>query len=380
MNTQINIITCFLFGLILITPVMLTLSETELTTPLEENRQREKFPALAECQLIHIDECHKQIDTWFNDNYRPRDLLTKLKTQIDYSVFSTSDKVHIGADNWLYYRSVLDVEKIANERITQENFDNLLAEFDALDRYLKLRNIQLVVLPIPLKNVIYPENLPRSIPNLPENSRYQQLRRWLAGHDSIMTIDAYDHLIGRKNEAQVFHKTDFHWNDPAGFLFSEKLVNRLWEIQSPGSGALWDQQLTIEERSYSGGQASFLPLLSAPVEQGLFLDVTWVRPKGKHTYNDNSDFWSYIYDGTGDERGRLGDLVVMGDSFFDAMQRSGIDSYFSTVYRSRVQPDRYSEIYANIPEGTRYFIIEFIENRIFSFSVFGLSVPESVHE
>ncbi len=88
------------------------------------------------------------------------------------------------------------------------------------------------MLPIPLKDAIYTEHLPSSSPNLPGNSRYQQLRQWLAGHDSIITIDAYDHLNGRKKEAHAFHKTDFHWNDPAGFLYAEKLVNRLWQIQA----------------------------------------------------------------------------------------------------------------------------------------------------
>ena len=377
MNTAINKTTIALFGLILVTPVMLTVTDTELTMPLEENRLREPFPDMAGCEFRQVDVCVKNIDTWFNDNYRPRDLLTKLKTQIDYSVFSTSDKVHIGPDGWLFYRSTMDIQKVASERVPQANFDRLLEELDALDRYLAQRDIQLIVLPIPLKDVIYPENLPSSSPNLPKNSRYQRLRHWLAGHDSILTIDAYDHLIDRKNEAPAFHKTDFHWNDPAGFLFAERVVNQLWEKQSGELTALWDQQLSMQEQDYSGGQANFLPLLSTPREKALFLDVTWARPGGLHIYNTAPEFWSYTYDGTGDKRGRLDGLVVMGDSFFDAMHRSGIDSYFSSVHRAGVPPARYSEIYDNIPEGTRYFIFEFIETDIFSYSVHGLSVPGS---
>jgi len=377
LKTFVNIITCCLFGLILIAPVTLTMTDTELTKPLEENRLREKMPEMASCEIGQIDECFKKIDTWFNDNYRPRDLLTKLKTQIDYSVFSTSDKVHIGADDWLFYRDTMDVQKVMSERLPKPGFDELLANIDALDRYLQLRDIQLIVLPIPLKDVIYPEKLPLSSPNLPENSRYEQLRQWLATHDSIITIDAHDHLINRKNEARAFHKTDFHWNDPAGFLFAEKLVNTLWAFQSGESAPLWDQQLTMEERVSSGGQANFLPLLATPEEQGLFLDVTWEPPKGTYTFNAATEFWNYTYDGTGDERGRLDGVVVMGDSFFDALHRSGLDSYFSSVHRSGVQPAGFSEIYANIPDGTRFFIFEFIETGIFHYSLNGLSVPDA---
>lgn len=376
MKTLLNIITCCLFGLILIAPVMLTITDTELTKPLEENRVREKFPSMANCELGQVDECVKKVDTWFNDNYRPRDLFTKLKTQIDYSAFSTSDKVHIGSDEWLFYRSTMDIQKVASERLPQPVFDELLANLDVLDRYLQLRGIQLIVLPIPLKDVIYPEKLPSSSPNLPENNRYQQLRQWLGEHDSIITIDAYDHLINRKNEARAFHRTDFHWNDPAGFLFTEKLVNRLWEFQSGESTPLWDQQLTMEERVSSGGQANFLPLLATPEEQGLFLDVTWEPPKGTYNHNAATEFWNYTYDGTGDERGQLGGVVVMGDSFFDALHRSGVDSYFSSVHRSSVQPDDFPQIYSKIPDGTRYFIFEFIETALFNYSVLGFAVPD----
>jgi len=375
MNRYLNIMTCCLFGLILASPVLLTVSGTELTKPLEENRLMEAFPNMANCEFGQVDECFKKINTWFDDNYRPRDLLTRLQTQIDYSVFSTSDKVHIGADDWLFYRSTLDIQKVLAERLPQPVFDQFLADLDALDQYLRTRDIQLIVLPIPLKDVIYPEKLPSSTPNLPENNRYQQLRKWLAGHDSIITVDAYENLIQRKGEARAFHKTDFHWNDPAGFLFAEKLVNKLWKIQSGESAALWNQPLTIEERIWSGGQANFLPLLKTPQELGLFLDVTWEYPKGTYTYNAPTEFWSYIYDGAGDGRGQLDSVVVMGDSFFDAMHRSGVDSYFSSVHRSSVQPDHFPEVYSNIPAGTRYFIFEFIESSLYSFSDLGLAVP-----
>ena len=67
----------------------------------------------------------------------------------------------------------------------------------------------------------------------------------------------------------------------------------------------------------------------------------------------------------------------MGDSFFDAMHRSGMDSFFSSVHRSGVQPDKFAEIYANIPQGTRYLVFEFIESSIYSFSVLGLAVPDA---
>jgi hypothetical protein len=372
----INGFTLFLFGLFLIAPGALMWTNTELTGPLEEKRTKIERPGFLYCVTqMSFDECHQKIDAWFNDNYAPRDLLIKLKTQIDYSLFLTSSKVHIGPSSWLFYRSVMDVEKVLNERLEQAEFDRLLSDLDALDHYLGIRDIQLVVLPIPLKDTIYPENLPGSAPNLPADSRYQQLRQWLADHETIISVDAYQSLVDRKKEARAFHKTDFHWNDPAAFRFAEAVVNHLWSIQSGRPGWLWDSELFIEKREYSGGQANFLPLLSTPTEQGLFLAPSRIQGGGNYNYQPGMP-WTFIYDGPNEERGKLGGAVIYGDSFFDAMNRSGIETFFSSVHQARDSSVKIGEIYSHIPEGTRYFIFEFIEVRIFGHVLYGLSVPE----
>lgn len=374
MANRLSMVFCWLFGLVLLTPAMLTLTGWSVTAPLEENRTKQSFPELSQCRFLHLDDCHKKFDAWFNDNYGPRDLLIKLKTQVDYSVFHVSDKVHIGPDNWLFYRSTMDTEKVAAERISKEAFERLLAEFNALDQYFRQRNIQLIVLPVPLKDEVYPEYLPSSAPRLPENSRYQQLRQWLEEHDSILTLDAYGFLLERKQSARAFHKTDFHWNDPAGFLLAEKLVNRLWAIQTGSSQPLWKHPLGVDTRDYSGGQANFLPLLSAPGEQGLFLDFRWESARGVHDYRPQ-DVWTYTYDGSDESRGHLDGLVVIGDSYFDAMQRAGIDIYFSSVHRASNRAEQLPEVYSAIPADTRYVLFEFIEASLFGLSYHGLSVP-----
>src|SRR5438045_1353117 len=52
----------------------------------------------------------KESDAWFSDHFGFRSFLIRTKTQIDYSVFNTSSRIHIGAGNQLFYRSVMDVE------------------------------------------------------------------------------------------------------------------------------------------------------------------------------------------------------------------------------------------------------------------------------
>ena len=103
--------------------------------------------------------------------------------------------------------------------------------------------------------------------------------------------------------------------------------------------------------------------------------MAWQASQGVHDYDPPDDTWTYTYEGASDPRGRLGGLVVIGDSYFDAMQRSGIDSYFSTVHRAATRAEKFSDIYAAIPPGTRYLVFEFIEVSLFGLSYHGLSVP-----
>src|SRR4051794_24661312 len=76
--------------------------------PVDENRSLAPAPAAFWGAPF---EWVKEADAWFSDRFGYRSFLIRAKTQIDYSVFSTSTRVHIGSDNQLFYRSVMDVEK-----------------------------------------------------------------------------------------------------------------------------------------------------------------------------------------------------------------------------------------------------------------------------
>ena len=67
---------------------------------------------------------------WFNDHFGFRDFLIRSKTQIDYSVFGMSTRIHVGSDGWLFYRSVMDVEKPKFEKILETVKEENGANFD----------------------------------------------------------------------------------------------------------------------------------------------------------------------------------------------------------------------------------------------------------
>ena len=106
---------CFviIFFVLILLPLIATVAGVTLVTPVDEKRKLAPPPQWEwpPDSVAFV----KQATSWFDDNFGLRSLLIRLKTQIDLSVFRTSDRVHIGSDGQLFYRSVMDIEKLAVE-------------------------------------------------------------------------------------------------------------------------------------------------------------------------------------------------------------------------------------------------------------------------
>lgn len=350
-----SIISILGFFLLLALPGLQWATQGFPDTPLDENRTAVASPIWSKNDLKGY---LLGWQSWFNDQYPARNLLIRLKNQIDYSIFSYSDQIHIGPNGWMFYRSVIDVQKPAIERLSPENEDQIIANLTTLNTWLKSRGIILLVMDNELKDSIYPEELPHSIPSRPSPSFYQNLRKRIATETDAIYLDASLLLTELKMERPVFHRTDFHWNDPAAFAASEAIVNRLARIEGHESPA-WRWPLEIEESKLSGGQAAFMPLLSPVSETALFVKKTW--PDSPHTYKEKDGPFEFSIVYSDDDPKRLPGIVVFGDSFFDGMIRSGFMEHFSSIHRARIFHASIDQVARELPPSTRFFLYQFIE-------------------
>ncbi|HET9353306.1 MAG TPA: hypothetical protein VFO32_04865, partial [Sphingomicrobium sp.] len=74
-----------------------------IVAPVDEHRTASPLPSprlLLKANSEFVDGLNK----WFDDRAGFRDLLIRTKNQIDYSVFSTSRKVYVGSNGWLFER------------------------------------------------------------------------------------------------------------------------------------------------------------------------------------------------------------------------------------------------------------------------------------
>ena len=335
---------------------------------LDENRNRERPPDLSE--ITKPIALLSQAQKWFADHYGYRDWLIRAKTQIDYSVFGVSDKVYTGNEGWLYHRNIMDNEEPAEEAMTDQQLDELIAQFVLLRDFLKSHGIRLIVVTNEMKDRFYPEYLPRAARLRLPRHRFEDFKGKLRQVGEIIYIDSTKILEPLKSTRRIFHKTDLHWNDPAAAAVAQTLVDTVAGLEGR-EVPFWRYPLNLKILEMSGGEARFLPLFYPPTEQALAIDPN--PAEGSYQFvSPERPFFKEIIRKTGQNNETLPAVMLYGDSFMDGMLRAGLLGRFDTTYRMQL-PMR--DVWGQLPSDVRYFIYQFIEIRLPSGLVTELELP-----
>ncbi len=329
---------------------------------LNENRLRTPRPT--DFDQLYADGAPfaRRYEQYFNDTFGFRDLLVRIKNQVDYSLFRENDKIIVGRDGFLFYKSVVDQEEVYTETAPPEAFDRMLQRLERLRTSLSSRGITLVLVPCPMNDTIYREMLPRNATRRPNPTGFDRYRAYLRKHPEFVTIDAEAMLRDLKKQFRVYHKTDFHWTDPAGARVGRVLVDELAERS--GIGPLWSLPIETQiRRDSDGGESSAMGLLFPLEEDRLYLKADHAAETESHvTRWVAANEWTYE-SGEGPNARLIPSTVMFGDSFADAFLRAGAIRYFRR-FQKYSNYDLGKKFWA-IPEGTRFVIIEHIETVLF---------------
>lgn len=346
----------FFFTFLLWLPMAQMVTGFPNQSSIDENRKLAPAPILKTWKDTH--QYISMAVKWFDDHFGYRDFLIRSKTQIDYSIFGISTKVHVGSDGWLFYRFVMDDKKPQVELILRKNADEVVDGTRKLANSLAARGVKLVIMVAPMKDVLYPKYLPSTVKRLPQPHQVDQLQDRFRSMKEIIFIDSAAILKETAKQRHVFHRTDFHWNDPGAFDVARSLVNEIGKSEGK-INPVWAHKLDIEERVFSGGEALFMPIFFPPEERGLFVKTSWIQPP--HNYAEKSAPYDWIYEAQDPTANKLPTMTVIGDSFFDGMMRSGVLIYFKKVYRASWKNIKFDEIIRELPADSKYLFVEFIE-------------------
>ena len=340
---------------------------------LEEKRRLAPPPDLPATLLNGDGRLSASINQWFDDRYGFRALLIRIKNQLDYWAFRHSDKIIIGRDGWLYLPEDFDA-RIRAERAGDAAAEHVHQWYLKLVGYLARRGIRLIVIGNPIKETIYPQYLPGNIPRLPEDSRYQKLRAWLKSRGEFDFIDGNE-VLAHCRQWRTFNLIDIHMTFPGGVCFAKALIARIAEDEGrPGSP--WDHAFSYTEGSSTdGGEADFLALLFPIPQPTLDPDHVFGDTDDRSFSPDPSGVFEWIYrapSGAGTDL--LPPVVMFGDSFLDHYRAAGTQSYLSATYRARNNDRNLSAVLTHLPDGTRYFVFQFLE--LWVNAIGGYKIPE----
>ena len=165
-------------------------------------------------------------ERYFNDVFGFRNFFIRVRNQIQYSLFSDADQVIIGRDGWVADKGAVETEQPNVDALNEAQWARLSIRFSALKRILNARGIYLIVIPIPFKNTVYPENFPDQAARRPQVTGEARFRKLLTD-DGVPFVDVYNLLVPRKYPVPLYYRTDIHWNNLGATIAATSLVDQL---------------------------------------------------------------------------------------------------------------------------------------------------------
>jgi hypothetical protein len=140
-------------------------------------------------------------------------------------------KALVGNDGWLVFTGEGDLEDYQKtSTFSEEELERIQERLDALSAAYEQQGTTLILIVAPNKSSIYPEAVPGEIPVLGQESRLEQLTRYLGEHGRTRLIDLRPALLAAKQQHQVYYATDTHWNDYGAYIAYEAILAELQPV------------------------------------------------------------------------------------------------------------------------------------------------------
>lgn len=340
----------FIFAVLLAAPAFQHTFKVFRFEPLDENRQRASAPEMHE--LRELSTFKVKLEKYLLDSYGFRDELIRLKNEVDYRLFHTSDKVLIDPSGRLFPKYFLSYRReIA--AATDEQWSEVFQKFKQLHDRLEQRNIQLLVVPIPLGDSIYPEQYTLLEETRFDDRYHQKFFKFFDQHN-IHYVDVSQALKRHKDEPIYFH-TDFHYTALGSFYVMREILNALYPLA--GMGKVWDYPVEYRLVQHTDG------VLSKYL--GMYTKVTDDAPAVKQQWETCARKVDGGYETICPDNNLLPPTVIFGNSFIATMLENGFSDEF-TQLKVHLIVDLAKE-FDTIPEDTRIVIVEFYELNMWEF-------------
>ena len=266
-----KIIFLFLFTAVIIVPVATMDVLGGGYSPIEQ-RNLAVFPLNKNNETGKLEVSKVGVSDWISDNIGFRNELLKLCVNFKYKALgqSTSEKILIGKDGWLFYTMDNNTKiAIGEYPLTDEDLKIIAQNQQCISDYYKSVGKFYILMLMPSKVSIYSEYLPMGNKNI-DKTPVDIVAEYLRENTDVVVYNAKDALLEAKNDGagQLYHKTDTHWNEKGAYYTYKGLHQTMLD-----NGILNDKvvEVTFGQGEYKGefssmlGDSNILPSEEAPV-------------------------------------------------------------------------------------------------------------------
>ncbi len=256
-----HLITAVGFLLFLWLPVIGTALSIGVSEKGFEKRELAKAPDLSELRSKGLSYFRNEFNNFFSDHFGFRKWMITSNNIIRYCLFkaSSSKRVAVGADGWLYYTSAIK-DFQTRHPYSRKTLDDIQRILEKRRDWLAARKIAYLFVVAPNKATIYPEYLPGYVKRLRPKSKLDQLMDHLKKKSTLQLVDLRSALNREKQANQVYYMTDTHWNDRGALVAYRQIMKTIRE-QFPSLHSLPDDKIRLDiQHDRTGDLAQILTL------------------------------------------------------------------------------------------------------------------------
>lgn len=204
-----------------------------------ENRNLASFPVFS---FDTINSFPASVEDYINDHAAFRNRFLSLNSTINLALFRNTDAstVILGKEGWYFYNAGSTIEDFLGiNRFSDQELEKISSMMQDVSDYYEARGIQFIFISPPNKENVYSEYLPDEYKRVSTPTRRDALITYLRENTSVPILDPGPYFL-ENQDYQWYLKSDTHWNDAAGFIASQMV------IEAAGGTPVPLEQVTIE--------------------------------------------------------------------------------------------------------------------------------------
>ncbi len=221
LNAIFQRISIAVFFIIIFTPCVWMICGQKTVFSYTEKRMLATFPSIPDT-APQIQSFFSEIDEYLNDHFGFREwMVYRYQREIKkrFSDVERISKVMKGLNNWYFFTGNNMLEDFTGRNLRSDNdLSEWIEAYRSKKRWLEKQGIPYLLIVPPNKMTVYGEFSGEPWAGQKGMSRLLQLKSMLQDGDSSTFLDLSPVLVGKRNDDNLFFKSDTHWTPYGAYL------------------------------------------------------------------------------------------------------------------------------------------------------------------